>query len=249
MVGSLDPEIGIEYYVELLKAIKSQKKEVKIQGFSAPEIAFLAEKAGKSYEEILVLLKEAGLSALGGGGAEIFSQRIRKALCPQKIPKEIWLEIHKKAHSLNIPSNATMLFGHIETKEEIISHLNTLRELQNETSGFMSFIPFAFLSENTELAHLPKVSATQILKIHAISRLFLDNFPHITAFWMITKLPLLELLLSFGVDDINGTVYRERIVHLAGSKEPEGLSPKQLQRIIQKARKKPIKRDSLYKEI
>ena len=248
IVGGLHPALPFRFYVDMLREIHSRHPGIHLQAFTAVEIAHIAKIAGITFEETLVTLRKAGLGSLPGGGAEVFSPRVREELCPDKISGDDWLAIMRTAHNLGIRSNATMLYGHIETPEEKIDHMLRLRELQDETRGFMSFIPLAFHPRNTDI---PGGGTTGIddLKHLAIGRLMLDNFDHVKAFWIMLGLKLAQVSLSFGVDDIDGTVVEEKITHMAGAQTPEGVTVAELRRLILEAARLPLERDTLYNVI
>jgi aminodeoxyfutalosine synthase len=233
-------------YVEMMRRLKRALPDVLIQGFTAVEIDYFAKIAKLSTLEVLKRLQEAGLDSLPGGGAEIFSERARLAAWEQKIPGEEWLRIHGEAHSLGMKTNATMLYGHVETLEERVDHLIALREQQDKTGGFLAFIPLAFHPLNTELQELPSTTGFDDVKTLAISRLMLDNFPHVKAFWIMVGLKVAQLATVFGVDDLDGTVVEERITHAAGATTPEALSKEELVRMIAETGHTPVERDTLY---
>lgn len=249
IVGGLHPHLGLDYYLELLGRLHDRFPRVHLQAFTAVEVAHIAQRAGLSVRDTLKELVQAGLDSLPGGGAEVFASRIRKELCPDKLSGEGWLEVMRQAHELGLMSNATMLYGHLETPAERAKHLLALRGLQDETGGFMSFIPLAFHPDNTSLQGLPKTTANLDLKTLAISRLVLDNFPHIKAFWVMLGVKLAQVSLSFGVDDIDGTVVQEKITHSAGADTPEELSVEEIVRLIKETGREPVERDTLYKKI
>jgi aminodeoxyfutalosine synthase len=246
IVGGLHPELPFSYYVDMLKGIKARRPEVHLQAFTAVEIAHLAELAGKPVAETLTILMEAGLGSLPGGGAEVFSSRIRNALCPKKLSPEGWLSVSQTAHRLGLRTNATMLYGHIETPDERVDHLLRLRAAQDETGGFLTFIPLAFHPKNTRLPHLSETTGFDDLKNLAVARLLLDNFPHIKSFWIMIGPKIAQLALSFGADDIDGTVMEERITHMAGAQTPMGLTRQELLHLIREAGCEPVERDTLY---
>ena len=246
IVGGLNPDLPFSYYLDMLRELKKLYPQVHLQAFTAVEVDYFSRIAGLSLEDTLKELATAGLGSLPGGGAEVFSPRVRQALCPKKISGERWLEVMQAAHHLGIKSNATMLYGHIETPEERIDHLMKLRELQDKTQGFMTFIPLAFHPQNTQLAHLPPTTGFLDLKTLAISRLMLDNFPHIKAFWIMLGLKLAQLSLSFGVDDLDGTVIEEKITHAAGAQTAQGVSQQELIQVIEEAGRIPVERDTVY---
>jgi aminodeoxyfutalosine synthase len=233
----------------VISSLKQLMPEVRIQAFTAVEIDYFAKIAKIPMKEVLMKLKAAGLGSLPGGGAEILNHRIREAVCPKKANSDEWLDVMKTAHSLGLKSNATMLFGHIENPEERIDHLLTLRELQDTTSGFQSFIPLPFHPQNTELPELKKPTAFESLKMLAVSRLVLDNFDHIKAFWIMLGLKVAQLSLLFGVDDLDGTVVEEKITHAAGAETDQSISREELLSLITDAGRIPVERDTLYNVI
>lgn len=250
LVGGLHPTMPFSYYTDMLSALRNRFPSVHLQAFTAVEIAHIAEIGGFSIEECLKRLKEAGLGSLPGGGAEIFSPEVRNQICPEKMSGDEWLSVMRAAHKLGIKSNATMLYGHVETAEDRVAHLIKLRELQDETGGFMSFIPLRFHPENTDLIHLARPrSGIDDLKVIAVSRLMLDNFPHIKAFWIMFGLKLAQVALSFGADDFDGTVVEEKITHRAGAQTPESLTVEDIRRLIEETGTAPVERDTLYQEV
>jgi aminodeoxyfutalosine synthase len=249
IVGGCHPSLPFSFYVEMLQGIKARRPEVHLQAFTAVEVAHLAELNGAPLADTLQALRDAGLGSLPGGGAEVFSTRVRQALCPRKLSPEGWLETAQTAHRLGLNTNATMLYGHMETLEERVDHLLKLRTAQDETGGFLSFIPLAFHPQNTALDHLQGPSAIDDLKTLAVSRLLLDNFPHIKAFWIMLGPKMAQLSLCFGVADVDGTVMEERITHMAGAQTPQGLTRAQLQGLIREAGCQPVERDTLYREV
>ncbi len=249
IVGGLHPDLSIEYYIDMLGALHDRYPDVHLQAFTAVEIAHIADIAGLSVKETLIKLKEAGLGSIPGGGAEVFSEKLRKEICPQKISGADWMSIMETAHSLGIHSNATMLYGHIESVEDRARHLIMLRELQDRTNGFMSFIPLAFHPKNTDLGFLSGTSGYVDLKVLAVSRLMLDNFQHIKAFWIMIGTKLAQLSLSFGVDDLDGTVVEEKITHSAGAETEEFIEKEEIIRLIKDAGRIPVERDTLYSEL
>src|SRR5947199_5369988 len=204
---------------------------------------------GRHTRDILAEFKEAGLGSLPGGGAEIFHPEVRDRICEHKADADAWFRIHREAHQLGLRSNATMLYGHIEKPEHRVDHLIRLRELQDETGGFQTFIPLAFHPDNTRLSHIQKPSGITDLRVMAVSRLMLDNFPHIKAYWVMLSLQIAQTALSFGADDIDGTVVHEKIYHDAGSDSPQELSVAEIRRLIAEAGRDPVERDTLYHEI
>ncbi|MEE9515098.1 MAG: aminofutalosine synthase MqnE [Candidatus Brocadiales bacterium] len=249
IVGGLHPKLSFDYYLEMLGRLHRRYPQVHLQAFTAVEIAHLAEGAGLSIRDALLALRQAGLGSIPGGGAEVFSSRIRKELCPDKLEGEGWLGVMREAHRLGIKSNSTMLYGHMESAGERVDHMLELRRLQDETGGFMTFIPLAFHSDNTFLEGLPRTTAALDLKTLAIGRLMLDNFTHIKAFWIMLGVKLAQISMSFGVDDIDGTVLVERITHSAGADTPEELPVEEIVRLIEEAGRRPVERDTLYREV
>lgn len=249
MVGGIHPEMPFSYYVDMLKAVKKRVQEVSLKAFTAAEYDYFAQIEGISIEEVLTILKEAGLNFIPGGGAENFSKRVRDIICPEKLTGERWLEVHKTAHKLGIPSNANMLFGIIETDEEIVDHLLALRKLQDETAGFYTLIPTAFHPKNTKFEHIPQASALRTLKIIATSRLILDNFRYIKAYWVSSGIQAAQMALSFGANDIDGLVREEKIYHTAGAASPQEQTEQDLVRFIREAGLIPIERDTFYNVI
>ncbi len=246
IVGGLNTALPFSYYLDMLSALKEKFPNVHIQAFTAVEIAYLAELSGLSTKNTLLALKEAGLGSLPGGGAEVFSKRLRGELCAEKLSAEGWLSVMRQTHALGLRSNATMLYGHLESYGERLQHLIALRDLQDETGGFMSFIPLAFHPKNTDLNTRPMTTGLDDLKTLAISRLMLDNFTHIKAFWIMLGEALAQISLSFGVDDLDGTVVEEKITHAAGAVTSQLLTRKQLIRLIREAGYLPVERDTLY---
>jgi aminodeoxyfutalosine synthase len=249
IVGGLDPDLPWHYYLDMLALVRELRPGVHIQAFTCVEIAHFADKFGRSVEQVLSELRDAGLGSIPGGGAEVFSGRIRRELCPTKLGPKGWLEVAKTAHRMGIRSNSTMLYGHNETLAERVDHMITLREAQDETGGFLTFIPLAFHSENTELQGLPPTTGFDDLKTIAVARLMLDNFPHIKSFWIMVGTKIAQLTLRFGADDIDGTVVEEKITHMAGARTSECLSVDELLRLIRGAGSEPVERDTVYNVI
>ncbi len=258
IVGGLHPDLPFQYYIDMLSALRKEYPKVHIQGFTAVEIEYLSRISGLSIKDTLIKMRDAGLGSLPGGGAEVFAERVRQKICPTKISGEEWLNIHRIAHNAGMRSNATMLYGHIETIEERVDHFIKLRELQDDTGGFMAFIPLSFHPKNTELNSVSlspngvigeRTTGSMDLKTLAISRLMLDNFSHIKAFWIMIGPKLAQISLSFGVDDIDGTVVEERITHSAGADTDQSISKDELVRIIREAGRTPIERDTLYNSL
>ncbi|MEW6087396.1 MAG: aminofutalosine synthase MqnE [bacterium] len=249
IVSGLHPDLTFDYYLDILRAVKKFAPGLHIQGFTAVEIHYFAKITGLSIPKVLEQMKEAGLDSLPGGGAEVFSPRIRQELCPKKANGTEWLEVMIEAHRLGMKSNATMLFGHIETPDEIIAHLITLRNIQNKTGGFQSFIPLPFHPQFTQMENFEKPTGYEILRMLAVSRLVLNNFFHIKAFWIMMGLRLAQLSLKYGVNDLDGTVVEEKITHSAGATTPEDIPRRELIRLIKEMHFIPVERDTLYNEI
>lgn len=249
IVGGLNPALDFDYFIDLLKMVKRIRPATKIKAFTCVEIDYLSNLSALSVEETIEALKDAGLDMLPGGGAEILNDRVRKKLFPKKIGYQRWLEIMEAVHKSGLTSNATMLYGHIETMEERVDHLITLRQLQDKTKGFSAFIPLAFHSENTRLSHFPATTAMDDLKNIAIARLMLDNFDHIKAYWVMIGEKLAQVALSYGADDLDGTIIEERITHTAGAKSAKGLTREQMEEMIRSSGFKPVERDSFYGEV
>ncbi len=249
IVGGLHPDLPYGYYIDMMQAVKEERPEIHIQAFTCVEIAHLARLGNRTIEECLRDLVDAGLGSIPGGGAEVFSPRIREKLCPEKLPGDQWIEVAKTAHRMGIQSNATMLYGHIENTEERIEHLDALRRAQDETGGFMCFIPLAFHPKNTELESIAPTGGVDDLKNIAVSRLMLDNFPHIKAYWVMLGQKIAQIALSFGADDLDGTVLEEKITHMAGGETAQGIVRKDIEHLIRQAGRQPVERDTLYNEI
>jgi aminodeoxyfutalosine synthase len=246
MVNGLHPDLPFEYYTDLLRGLKAIRPDVHLKCFTAVEIAFFADLYQRTDQQVLQELMAAGLDSLPGGGAEIFAERVRRKIAPDKCGSERYLAIHRTAHQLGLRTNVTMLYGHIETVEERVDHMLRARALQDETDGFQAFIPLAFHPDNNQMRKLPAPSATETLRVHAVSRLMLDNIPHIKAFWIATGVEIAQTALWFGADDLDGTVTEEKIYHMAGAKTPEAMTTRQIERLIVAAGRQPIERDTLY---
>jgi aminodeoxyfutalosine synthase len=249
VVNGLHPDLPFEYYTELLQGFKRIRPEIHLKCFTAVEIAFFADLYGKTDEQVLRELQDAGLDSLPGGGAEIFADRVRQKICADKCGADRYLEIHRIAHRMGLRSNVTMLYGHIETIEERIDHMLRTRALHDETGGLQAFIPLAFHPDNNQMRKLPAPSAIETLRVHAVARLMFDNVPHIKAFWIATGVETAQLALWFGADDLDGTVQEERIYHMAGSRTPEAMSTGAIRRLIRAAGREPVERDTLYNVI
>ena len=253
IVGGLHPSLPYEFYLEMLRGLAGLEPRPMLKVFTAIEIRHLAERvAKKPMVEVLGDLQEAGLDSLTGGGAEIFDAGVRERICRGKESAEEWLEVHRIWHGMGGRSTATMLYGHVETAEQRVDHLQKLRGLQDETGGFTGFIPFAFEPSQTRLAELGKIrraSALEELRVIAASRLILDNFDHVTAYWISTGLPLAQVALSYGADDLHGTIGEEKIFHMAGAKTPVGQTRGNLERAIREAGREPVQRNTFYEAI
>uniref|UniRef100_A0A7V5CSZ4 Aminodeoxyfutalosine synthase n=1 Tax=Acidobacterium capsulatum TaxID=33075 RepID=A0A7V5CSZ4_9BACT len=249
IVGGLHPDLPLEYFEDLVRGLKERFPQVHIKAFTMVEIAFLARRAKLTIPETLRRLKACGVDSMPGGGAEIFSDRVRHIICDHKIDGSEWLDTARMVHQAGLKSNATMLYGHIESDEDRVDHLIKLREVQDETSGFQTFIPLAFHPDNTPLEHLPRTTGLTDIRQIAVSRLMLDNFPHIKAYWQMMTPKIAQIALRFGADDIDGTVIEEKIYHDAGATTPQGMRREELMRLITAAGRVPVERDTLYRAV
>lgn len=250
MVGGLHPTLPPSWYLELLTTLRALDPDLFIKAFTAIEIRHLAERIFKKpIAETLGELKAAGLGAITGGGAEIFDSGVRDRICRGKESAEEWLEVHETWHGMGMRSTATMLYGHVETLEQRVEHLRLLRDAQDRTGGFTAFIPFAFVPETTDMAHIVPATAADELRTLAVSRIYLDNFEHITAYWISYGLPLASLALNYGVDDLHGTIMEEKIFHMAGAKTPVGQSQEAFIKAIREAGRDPVARDTWYRKL
>ena len=249
IVGGLHPSFKWEYYLDMLRSLQALDARLHIKAFTAIEILHLSWVGKRSVPETLAALREAGLGSLTGGGAEIFDPGVRKVICHAKETAEEWLEVHRTWHQMGGRSTCTMLIGHVEQPEHRVDHLRRLRELQDETGGFTAFVPLAFHPENTKLPDLPGPSGYDVLKTLAIARLYLDNVPHMKAYWILMGMKLAQVSLSYGVDDIDGTVIEEKIYHMAGAQTPQQMARAELERAIREAGREPVQRDSLYQPV
>jgi len=250
MVGGLHPTLKKDWYLELLRRLRELDPDLHIKAFTAIEVRHLAQRIFRmSIHETLALLREAGLGSMTGGGAEIFDAAVRAEICRGKESAAEWLDVHRIWHAMGGRSTCTMLYGHIETLAQRVDHLRQLRELQDETGGFTGFVPFAFEPQTTVLAHVKPASAIEQLRNLAASRIYLDNVDHLTAYWVSMGLPLAQVSLSYGVDDLHGTIMEEKIFHMAGATTPQEQSAATLQRVIREAGREPIQRDSHYRHI
>jgi aminodeoxyfutalosine synthase len=251
MVGGESPHVGFDYYVEIVAKLHEAMPDVHLKCFTASEIHHMTKLSGLTHEAVLRELRAAGLGSLPGGGAEIFADRVRRLVAPGKEHPDFWFHTHRTAHALGIPTHCTMLYGHVETYEERVEHLLRLRDLQDETGGFLAFIPLAFHPENTvfERRGWTFTPGSDDLKLIAVSRLLLDNVAHLKAYWIMMGLPLAQIALHFGADDVQGTVVREEIFHAAGAETETEQKIEELVRVIQAAGRIPVQRDTLYNEV
>jgi aminodeoxyfutalosine synthase len=248
IVGGVHPKMNLYFFVELLQKIKAHRPNLHIKGFTAVELDYMFRKAKVSVEEGLRIMHEAGLDSLPGGGAEIFDKEIRSQICADKVDANGWLMIHETAHKIGMNSNATMLYGHIEKYEHRVDHMQQLRELQDRTGGFNTFIPLKFRNKNNDMSHIREVSVIEDLKMYSVARLYLDNFPHLKAYWPMLGRQNAQLSLSFGVNDIDGTIDdTTKIYSMAGAEEQNpAMTTEQLVNLIKSAQRKPIERGTLY---
>lgn len=250
LVGGLHPDLPFEFYLELLAAIRTTEPQLHIKAFTAVEIDWFASISGLTVQQVLEQLMAAGLGSMPGGGAEILVEAVRRTICPEKISGQRWLDIHRLAHQAGLKTNCTMLYGHVETPADRVRHMALLRELQDETGGFQVFIPLAWQPENSPLKlDVKGTSGLDDLKTLAIARLFLDNIPHLKAYWVMLGEKIAQVALSFGVDDLDGTVVEEKIGHDAGARSPQSLSLERIIHLIRMAGKQPVERDTLYRPL
>ena len=251
IVGGVHPKMNLPFFIDLLKAIKAHRPELHIKGFTPVELDYMFKKAKVSAEEGMRFAHEAGLDSLPGGGAEIFHPEVRTQICDDKVDAEGWLHIHKIAHQLGMNTNATMLYGHIESFAHRIDHMDRLRKLQDETGGFNTFIPLKFRNKENDMSHIEESSTIEDMKVYAVSRLYLDNFPHIKSYWPMLGRKSAQLSLSFGVNDIDGTIDdTTKIYSMAGSEEQSpSMNTEQLVTLIKQVKRKPVERDTLYNVI
>jgi aminodeoxyfutalosine synthase len=249
IVNGLHPGLPFEYYLDALRALKAALPHVHLKAFTAVEVWWFARITGMGYEDVLRALIDAGMGSLPGGGAEIFAPRVRRRICGYKSTAEDWLDVHRTAHNLGLKTNATMLYGHIETPEERVDHVLRLRDLQDQTGGFQVFIPLRYHNEHNRMGGpegLPMATALESARVFAVSRLLLDNIPHLKAYWIMLGLDTAQTLLEFGVDDLDGTVVQERIYHMAGAATPHEMGLAELLRVIRAAGRVPVQRDTVY---
>jgi aminodeoxyfutalosine synthase len=249
IVGGLHPELTIDWYCEMLRGLKQRFPKVHLKAFTMVEIGYFMKRSKMSAREVLTKLKEAGMDSQPGGGAEIFSERVRRIICDHKLSGDEWIETARTSHQLGLHSNCTMLYGHIETEEDRVDHLLKLRALQDETNGFQTFIPLSFHPDNTEMEHIRKTTGFNDLREIAVSRLMLDNIPHIKSYWVMVTPQIAQIAQRFGADDLDGTLIEERIYHDAGATTSQSLRRKDLERLITEAGRVPQERDTLYRPV
>jgi aminodeoxyfutalosine synthase len=251
IVGGVHPKMGLQFFGDLIKAIKEIRPEIHVKAFTAVELEYMCRKAKMSYREGLQYLKDCGQNSLPGGGAEIFDESVREEICNDKCSTEQWLEIHETAHELGMPSNATMLYGHIESYAHRIDHMERLRRLQDRTGGFNTFIPLKFRNKDNQMSHIPEVSVVEDLKMYAVARIYMDNFPHLKAYWPMIGRSTAQLSLRFGVNDIDGTIDDStRIYSMAGAEEQTPvLTTRQIVNLIRDVGRRPVERDTVYNHL
>ena len=251
IVGGVHPKMDLEFFARLIRNIKAHRPDLHIKAFTAVELDYMFRKAKKTVEEGMQYLKEAGLQSLPGGGAEIFDEEIRKQICPDKVDADGWLHIHKTAHQLGMHTNATMLYGHTENYQHRVSHMSRLRALQDETAGFNTFIPLKFRNFDNDMSHIPEVTLIEDMRLYAIARIYMDNFPHLKAYWPMLGRQNAQLSLSFGVNDIDGTIDdTTKIYAMAGAEEQNpSMSTEELVTLIRQAGRRPVERGTLYEVV
>jgi aminodeoxyfutalosine synthase len=251
IVGGVHPKMNLYFFTDLIEKIKAHRPGLHVKGFTAVELDYMFRKAKVSVEEGMALLHKAGLDSMPGGGAEIFHPEVRSQICDDKVDAGGWLHIHKTAHLLGMHSNATMLYGHIEKYHHRVDHMERLRQLQDETHGFNTFIPLKFRNKDNEMSHVPESTVVEDMKLYAVARLYMDNFPHLKAYWPMLGRQNAQLTLSFGVNDLDGTIDdTTKIYSMAGSEEQTpSLSTAQLVSLIKQVRREPVERDTLYNEV
>ena len=248
LVGGVHPKMGLHYFIDLIKKIKALRPDIHVKAFTAVELEYMCRKAKVSYKEGLAMLKEAGQGSLPGGGAEIFAKEIRDEICKDKCTAEQWLEIHETSHDLGMPSNATILYGHIEKAEHIVDHMSRLRDLQDKTNGFNTFIPLKYRNGNNQMSHINEVSVVDDMRLYAFARIFMDNFNHLKAYWPMIGKKTTQSLLAFGVDDIDGTIDdTTKIYSMAGVEDQNPtMTTEEITALIKQVGRTPIERDTLY---
>ena len=248
IVGGVHPKMGLQYFANLIQNIKKIRPSLHVKAFTAVELEYMCRKAKVSYQEGLQLLKDHGQDSLPGGGAEIFAEHIREEICKDKCSSDQWLEIHETAHKVGMPSNATMLYGHIESYADRVDHMNRLRNLQDKTGGFNTFIPLKYRNGNNQMSHIGEVSVLEDLRTYAVARIFMDNFPHLKAYWPMIGRATAQLTLNYGVNDIDGTIDdTTKIYSMAGAEEQSpNMTTEQLVNLIKQVNRRPVERDSVY---
>ncbi len=251
IVGGVHPKMNLYFFADLLKAIRAHRPDLHIKAFTAVELDYMFRKAKLSVDEGVQVLKEAGLNSIPGGGAEIFDEEIRKKICADKVNAEGWLNIHEAIHRAGMHSNATMLYGHIENYAHRIDHMERLRQLQDKTGGFNTFIPLKFRNGDNDMSHVPEASVIEDMKMYAVARIYMDNFPHLKAYWPMLGRKNAQLTLAFGVDDIDGTIDdTTKIYSMAGSEEQNpAMTTEEIVTLIKQVNRTPVERDTLYNEI
>ena len=248
IVGGLNPDLDYQYYLDLIAGVKAERPDAVVKAFTAVEIAHLAEHYGKTHAQVLEDMRDAGLGALPGGGAEVFDPELRQKLCPEKVPGSLWLEIHELAHTMGMRTNCTLLFGHIETWRHRLEHMAALRDLQDRTGGFLVFIPLQYQPRNNPL-EATGTDGADYLRMIALSRLFLDNIDHLKAYWAFSGIKPAQLALSAGADDFDGTLVEEKVGHAAGATSPKGMTVAKLRETITQAGFTPVERDTFFNEV
>ncbi len=248
IVGGVHPKMGLQYFADLIKNIKKIRPSLHVKAFTAVELEYMCRKAKVSYREGLQLLKDHGQDSLPGGGAEIFAEAVREEICKDKCNSDQWLEIHETAHEVGMPSNATMLYGHIESYADRVDHMNRLRTLQDKTGGFNTFIPLKYRNGNNQMSHIGEVSVLEDLRTYAVARIFMDNFPHLKAYWPMIGRQTAQLTLNYGVNDIDGTIDDStKIYSMAGAEEQSpNMTTEELVNLVKQVNRKPVERDSVY---
>jgi aminodeoxyfutalosine synthase len=249
IVGGLHPELNLDWFCQMLRGLKERFPQIHLKAFTMVEIGYFARREKISVREVLIRLRDAGMDSMPGGGAEVFSERVRRIICDHKLTGDEWLATARTAHELGLHSNCTMLYGHIENDEDRVDHLVRLRGLQDETHGFVTFIPLAFHPDNTALSHIPKTTGFDDLKNIAVARLMLDNIPHVKAYWIMMTPKVAQVALRFGSNDIDGTVVEEKIYHEAGATTSQSMRRGELLRLIKLAGRTPVERDTLYRPV
>ena len=251
IVGGVNPKMGLQHFADLIKNIKKIRPSLHVKAFTAVELEYMCRKAKVSYREGLQLLKDHGQDSLPGGGAEIFAEAVREEICKDKCNSDQWLEIHETAHEVGMPSNATMLYGHIESYADRVDHMNRLRTLQDKTGGFNTFIPLKYRNGNNQMSHIGEVSVLEDLRTYAVARIFMDNFPHLKAYWPMIGRQTAQLTLNYGVNDIDGTIDDStKIYSMAGAEEQSpNMTTEELVNLVKQVNRKPVERDSVYNVI